>query len=217
LTTTRDKKDLDRRDCLLLFTRYPEPGRVKTRLIAVLGRQGAAELHARMTGIVLNCLQTVAASRNTGLHVCYSGGSHLRMTDWLGAHHVYHRQKGSDLGKRMAGALSEAAGLGYERLLLLGSDCPSITPTIIEQSLTALDDHDLVLGPAYDGGYYLIGLCADLPPGPLLTAIDWGTKKVLRQTLERAEEIGLSRFLLPRLHDIDRPEDLVHLDHHPGS
>ncbi|XOF34878.1 MAG: TIGR04282 family arsenosugar biosynthesis glycosyltransferase [Candidatus Electrothrix sp. YB6] len=212
------------RQTVLLFTRYPQAGKVKTRLIDRLGPQGAAELQSRMTEQVLQQIRPPLRSEANDavqLQIYYNGGSEQEMRDWLGPDLPFFRQQGNSLGERMAAAFVYAWNQGAEQVLLIGSDCPSIDAAIITTGLEKLHSHDLVLGPATDGGYYLIGLRAFSPQYEhLFREIDWGTEQVLRQTLDRAAEADLSFALLPILHDIDRPEDLVHLVHfhyHPGS
>ena len=198
---------------LLLFTRYPRPGKVKTRMIPVLGPQGAACLHRQMTEQVINNLRPLL--RNTGntvqLQIHYCEGSEQEMVVWLGNEFKYIRQNGNDLGQRMQRAFEQSWQEGSKHTLILGSDCPSIDAPLLQEGLEALQKHQVVLGPAADGGYYLIGL----QPFPLGYAtffqdISWGTSQVLQQTKQQAALASLSVFFLPELHDIDRPEDLVH-------
>ena len=209
---------------VILFTRYPRAGKVKTRLTARLGPEGAAELHSRMTKQVIGSLAPLLRTGQVHLQVYYCGGSEEEIRSWLGNDIHLARQQGNNLGERMHHAFAQAWRQGAERVLLIGSDCPGITSSIIESGLRYLESHDLVLGPAADGGYYLIGLRADVQQrkqdGELTELLfrnsAWGTGQVLRQTVRQAEKAGLSFALLPELHDIDRPEDLVHFHYHPG-
>ncbi|MCI5118157.1 MAG: glycosyltransferase [Candidatus Electrothrix sp. LOE1_4_5] len=201
---------------IIIFTRYPQVGKVKTRLIDRLGPQGAASLHDQLTKQVISSIQPLLQTGQTQLQVAYCGATAQEMTDWLGQDISFTRQQGNDLGKRMQHAFEQAWQQGAEKVLLIGSDCPGIDADIMRSGLNALQTHDLVLGPAVDGGYYLIGLHAHVQGYELLfQRIDWGTAQVLQQTLEQAEQASLSYTytLLPKLHDIDRPEDLVHLNH----
>jgi rSAM/selenodomain-associated transferase 1 len=144
------------------------------------------------------------------------------MKTWLGNDIYLARQQGNGLGERMQDAFEQTWQQGAEKVLLIGSDCPGMNPSIITSSLEYLQQHDLVLGPASDGGYYLIGLSARLAERKhgkhdsacLFQGIDWGTDQVLQQTLNQAKRSNLSFVLLPELHDIDRPEDLVHLNYY---
>jgi len=202
---------------VILFTRFPVAGKVKTRLISVLGEQGAADLHKKMTEQILRQIQPAVQTFGMQLFVYYYGGSQSQMTDWMGEKALFCSQKGNDLGQRMQHALNQTINQGAEQILLIGSDCPAIDDAIITQGFNALQNHDLTLGPAADGGYYLIGLRKNNKqrvPKNLFHKISWGTHTVLQQTVQQAEADGLSCQLLPQLHDIDRPEDLVHLNHH---
>ena len=191
-------------------------------MIKHLGPQGAADLHSRMTKQVINQLQPVLREGSVQLQVYYCGGSKQEIKTWLGKNSKdiqLARQQGNGLGKRMQDAFEQTWRQGTEKVLLIGSDCPEMNPAIITSGLEYLQQHDLVLGPASDGGYYLIGLPARLAKqehdyASLFQNIDWGTDQVLQQTLNQAKKNNLSFALLPELHDIDRPEDLVHLNYY---
>lgn len=204
--------------CILLFTRYPQPGKVKTRMIEHLGPQGAAALHVQLTEQVIRKIEPALRSKKIQLQIYYCEGSELEMRAWLGDSCSYHCQQGRDLGERMAKAFAESWQQGAGQVLLIGSDCPDIDAVVISCGLKKLRDYDLILGPAADGGYYLIGL-RSFAYGykHLFDGITWGTELVLQQTILKAKEVGLRWTLLPQLHDIDRPEDLVHFNYHPGS
>uniref|UniRef100_UPI0040575BBA TIGR04282 family arsenosugar biosynthesis glycosyltransferase n=1 Tax=Candidatus Electrothrix sp. TaxID=2170559 RepID=UPI0040575BBA len=209
---------------IILFTRYPQAGKVKTRLIDRLGPKGAATLHGQLTHQVINTIQPALQARQVQLRVAYCGGSEEEMRGWLGHDLLLERQQGNDLGERMADAFARAWQQGAEQILLIGSDCPGINPSIIESGFKCLETHDLVLGPAVDGGYYLIGLQSSVQGIQqhkqyriLFQDIDWGTEQVLQQTLNQAQKAGFSFALLPELHDIDRPEDLVHLNYYTNA
>ena len=106
-------------------------------------------------------------------------------------------------------AFQEGFRQGWKRVVLIGSDIPDLTSAIIRESFERLTDHDLVLGPARDGGYYLIGL-KTCRPELFNNAIDWGTKEVLKNTRITADRLGLKTALLAQLRDVDRPEDLIY-------
>jgi rSAM/selenodomain-associated transferase 1 len=184
-----------------------------------LGPQGAADLHARMTKQVIRNIEAAFRTGAVQLQVYYCGGSEQEMQAWLGSDVPLFLQQGKNLGERMANAFVRAWRQGTEQVLLIGSDCPDLDAAIINSGLENLQSHDLVLGPAADGGYYLIGLRASVDDRHtcLFEGIDWGTEQVLQQTVDRAENAELSFALLSKLHDIDRPEDLVHFNHHSCS
>ncbi len=193
-------------DRLILFTRYPEPGRTKTRLIPALGPEGAADLHRRMTEQALKMARDLKNSFWMTIEIRYEGGDEAKMKDWLGADLLYQPQGGGDLGSRMARAFREAFEAGMDRVILVGTDCPGITGGLVRNAFTALQQHELVLGPAKDGGYYLIGLPHSVDQ--LFYEIPWGSSEVLSKTLDTAGALNLRVFLLPVLADVDRPDDL---------
>lgn len=189
---------------LIIFTRYPEPGLTKTRLIPTLGAKGAATLQQQMTEYTLTKVREL--QNRPSIEVRFTGGSLTLMQDWLGNDIVYQPQGKGDLGERMARSLSVAFRSGMERVVIIGTDCPGLNANLIAKAFHQLHAHDLVLGPALDGGYYLIGLrCFILE---LFTDINWGTAEVLHQTIAIAKKLDLSVAYLPQLADVDRPEDL---------
>lgn len=204
-------------DRVLLFTRYPEAGRCKTRLIPALGKDGAARLHREMTQRVLTQLTSLAAIHPHQLEIHYDGGSEEQMRSWLGNNYQYRKQADGDIGCRMQAAIVRHLDR-MQRLLLIGSDCPDLSAAIMEEAFEALTTHDLVLGPAFDGGYYLIGARkerASIICRKLFHDIPWSTDDVYTTTKTRAEQHRLRCHTLTRLHDIDTPADLRHLHHHP--
>ncbi len=200
---------------LILFTRFPEPGKTKTRLIPHLGAEGAAQLQKEMTE------HTVGQAHRAGarIEVRYAGGSLEKMRDWLGADLDYAEQGEGDLGERMDRAFAEHFERGNERVVIVGSDCPSNGLGNMQAAFVALETADCVIGPASDGGYYLIGLrregvATPLPrsrpsatfPSELFQGIDWGGEHVFEQTKKAASELTVAE--LRQLDDVDRPEDI---------
>lgn len=191
---------------VVVFSRMPRPGKAKTRLIPSLGAAGAAQLQRRMTGHTVLVARQAAAVRGASLEVRYADGSARQMRNWLGRGPTYRPQLGTDLGERMAEAFRRGFLVGHRNILIIGTDCPGITAEVLSAAINALDSSDLVLGPATDGGYYLVGLRKDVPQ--LFDGISWSTDKVFRQTIQAAESSGLSVAQLESLGDVDRPEDL---------
>lgn len=197
---------------LIVFTRYPETGKTKTRLIPALGPHGAAELQRRMTERAVENMVGLQSLRKTTLEVRYEGGSQEQMESWLGSDALLTPQGAGSLDRRMHSAFEDAFATGCRKVVIIGTDIPGITATLVAGAFRRLQKQDLVLGPAADGGYYLIGLrkAAFDRARPLLSAgIPWGTERVLQMTLKIAEEYGLGFTLLETLKDIDRPEDLL--------
>lgn len=202
---------------LIVFTRYPEPGTTKTRLIPRLGRRGAAALQRRMTARAMAAALHLTTGRDLELEVRYEGGSPRLMRDWLGPAAVYSRQGEGDIGRRMARAFREAFDRGREAVVLVGSDIPGITAALLASAFERLAAGTVVLGPADDGGYYLVGLTR---PGfqkaaaALFDDMAWGTSTVLAESCRRLEGLGLAVDLLEALADVDRPEDLSVWERH---
>jgi rSAM/selenodomain-associated transferase 2/rSAM/selenodomain-associated transferase 1 len=204
-------------DKLIIFTRYPEAGKTKTRLIPALGSEGAADLQRLMTEYTLKQAKALLDffSENLDIEIRFAGGDEAKMQAWLGEGDkiTYHPQSEGDLGARMLAAFTDAFNIGMTRVIIIGIDCPDLDAAILKQAFDQLKSHDLILGQAADGGYYLIGLRRLIPE--LFTGIDWGSDRVLSQTLTIAKKLGSPWQLLPELADIDRPEDLHILINHP--
>ena len=191
---------------LAVFVRFPQPGQAKTRLIPALGPEGAAELQHKMTLHTLRSARDLRRLRRTEVTVRYSGGDEQAMRSLYGADLGLAPQGEGDLGQRLRRITDEAFANGTDALVIIGSDCPELTPAIMQEAFDALRRHDVVLGPASDGGYYLIGLRRPAPE--LFDGIAWGTNAVLTQTLQAASRLGLSTATLGVLNDVDLPADL---------
>lgn len=194
-------------ETLIIFSRYPEPGKTKTRMIPALGAEGAATLQRKMTEHTLNNAQQLLAPRKLAIEVHFCGGNQQLMTEWLGEDLQYVPQVTGDLGQKMRSAFERAFRLGSQRVLIIGIDCPGIDRLILNEAFDSLLEKDLVLGVAADGGYYLIGLTKSIPE--LFQNIDWGTDRVLKQTKNIAHQLKLDTHYLTTLSDVDRPEDLA--------
>jgi rSAM/selenodomain-associated transferase 2/rSAM/selenodomain-associated transferase 1 len=193
-----------------IFTRYPVPGQAKTRLIPALGREAAALLHRRMTELTLSKARAVRTSSDSDepeIMVCYSGSRRKNFRAWLGRDIQYFRQPSGDIGRRMEAAFKAAFQKGSKRVIAVGTDIPGLSSGILEKALTGLQNHDVVLGPAMDGGYYLIGMQSLHPE--LFRAWDWGTESVCNRTRATIRRLGLDLMELPLLQDSDRPENLA--------
>ncbi len=177
-------KDYGTEDTVIIFTKFPLPGLVKTRLIPALGAQGAADCQRRMSEKIVRQVRELKRYRATDLQIHYQGGKTEMMAAWLGDDLNYYPQKGDDIGCRMTAAFQQAFTAGSRRIILVGSDCPALTAAILHSALNKLQRRDLVLGPAVDGGYYLIGLKHPCPA--LFTEISWGTDRVLAETMRKA-------------------------------
>jgi len=196
------KTDPDR---VIIFSRYPVPGRTKTRLIPRLGPVGAAELHRRLAIQTLQTVKKSSGKRNTCIEACMEGGSRRKIRAWLGPLPILSYQRPGDLGRRMFHAFGKAFRDGCRRVLLVGADIPGLTERHLSEAFEALRDHDVVLGPSTDGGYWLVGLKRTID---IFQGIQWGTKTVLEDTVSLSRRTGLRLYLLDPLTDIDTIEDL---------
>jgi rSAM/selenodomain-associated transferase 2/rSAM/selenodomain-associated transferase 1 len=197
---------------LIVFTRYPEPETTKTRLIPRLGAEGAADLQRKMTEHTLSQVKRLSTRRELAVEIRYEGGDKNLMQTWLGQDFEYRPQDSGDLGLRMKRSFQDAFRAGATEAVIIGTDIPDITNVIIQKAFDALKLKNLVLGPAKDGGYYLIGLQKNslskaIPD--LFSGINWGAGDVLEKTIGIAKHSGLSFTLLDVLKDVDHPEDLI--------
>lgn len=181
---------------LALFARYPEPGLAKTRLIPALGADGAARVHRRLTERTLDIL----AQSSLPVELHFTGAPASAFREWLGDGITLIEQPEGDLTARLLAALEPAP------VIFFGADTPGLEPAHVSAAVSALEDNDVVIGPAADGGYYLIGVRS--PFAYLFETMPWSTDAVTPETLRRATAAGLSHALLETLHDCDRPEDV---------
>lgn len=201
---------------VVVMSKVPLPGRTKSRLQEKVGAQEAALFHRAC----LYDLQAVLRTCRMPARIYIEGSSKefsspfpqalpeeftcLVQLDW--SDFAFYQQHGRDLGERMLCAVQESL-TEFQQVILIGSDIPGIDQYLLEQACAELRQHDLVLGPALDGGYYLIGLKSVDPF--LFHEIEWGSGRVLEQTLQAARCHQLRTALLPELQDIDRWEDLT--------
>ena len=189
---------------LVVFLKHPRPGAVKTRLAAAIGPAAAAGLYRALAERVLEAT-TPAAGDYERLVFFDPPESLPQMRDWLPGVRLL-AQSGHDLGARMADAFARAFARGASRVAIVGTDVPGVSRATVGEALSALDTADVVIGPADDGGYYLIALRAPRPE--LFAGIEWSTPGVRGQTLARAAAGGLSVRELKQLRDVDTLEDL---------
>ena len=191
---------------LIIFSRYPEAGRSKTRLIPALGASGSARLHEEMTRHTLRTAAELAQDYPVRVEVHFAGGDEGLMRQAFGGDFLYRPQVEGDLGQKMRTALEGALKKGVNRAAVIGTDCPDLTARRLRHAFEALKTRELVLGPAPDGGYYLIGCRRVLPQ--LFADMPWGTEHVWARTLAAARGAGLNPYVLEPLPDVDRPQDL---------
>ncbi len=186
---------------LIIFVRKPELGKVKTRLAATMGDEKAFAVYLELLEHTHHISTAVKADK----FVFYF--DEIEKIDmWSEEDFVKRQQSHGDLGEKMHNAFSILFEEGYNQVVIIGSDCPELTTQIIEEAFEMLQQNDAVLGPANDGGYYLLGL--KKVHAELFSNIEWSTEKVLTQTLAACSFAGLSFGMLPKLIDIDTEEDL---------
>lgn len=195
---------------VIVFGRYPVPGRTKTRLIPALGPAGAALLQRRLTERIVTAVRRAAIGSHARRIFCSAGGSAPQIHRWLGSQiDAAWPQAEGDLGRRMDLAIRRAFACGARQVVLVGTDIPGLTPAVIESAFASLAANDLVLGPCTDGGYWLVGMGR---PVNIFGDIAWSRPDVLHNTLALAAKRGLSVHLLPVLADLDTPADLARAD-----
>lgn len=198
---------------LILFARFPVAGQAKTRLIPALGPEGAARLHRRLAEHAVSVARAARQGEDISITICCTGAGRRDFRAWLGNDLRYVRQPGGDLGARLHHAFADAFSQGADRVLAVGTDVPDVSLDLLRRALRAMDSRDGVLGPAADGGYYLIGLKNNRRE--LFEDIEWGTEHVAKQTRDVACRLGLNLSELPELCDVDRPEDATPLRDNP--
>ena len=189
---------------LIVFLINPVEGKVKTRIANTAGNIKALEIYRELLGILNDNLARV----NCEVYL-YFTETPMEISYWANANYIYRVQKGNDLGARMSAAFEEVFRDGGSqkplKVLIVGSDCPLLSAEIIDEAFLKLDKSDIVLGPAEDGGYYLLGM--KKMNTELFEGVSWSTEKVLNETLDKAAGLGLSVAFTPSLFDIDTEED----------
>lgn len=190
-------------NALIVFVKAPVPGKVKTRLQMPLSASQVARVYESFVR------DTVACARQSGeaaVSIAYDPHPSRPDLSWLEDSPPWFPQSDGDLGERLISAFALAFQVGASKVVVIGSDCPDLTPEILSQAFARLNDSQAVLGPAYDGGYYLVGLHSPMPH--LFTKMEWSRPEVLNRTLERLRLRGESYSLLPPRRDVDTLEDL---------
>jgi len=195
-----------------VFAKFPQPGRTKTRLIPALGADGAAALHDRMVRHTLDRVGELLKHcellkhHEVAARVWTAGSDPQIFARHFETDLPCAAQSDGDLGQKMHAAFTHMLREA-DAAVLIGTDCPDISCGILSMALDGLQSADVVLGPASDGGYYLVGLRRPTPS--FFEGIQWSTSTVLAKTLERAATLGLAVQLLPMLSDVDEPQDLT--------
>jgi len=191
--------------CVILFVKFPERGKVKSRLAQDMDGDIIQRFYECMVLDAIDMLKQAG----TPFRICFDPpDAQERVRQWLGQTYLYMPQIGGNLGERMKQAFSIVFSEGVDEALLIGSDIPALTTILIDEAFQSLSDRDSVIGPANDGGYYLIGFKKiTFVPG-IFHAMAWSTNTVFRETVRRLKETSLTVHLLPELTDIDTREDV---------
>jgi uncharacterized protein len=191
--------------CIIVFVKAPHPGQVKTRLGKSVGDRPAAQLYRCFTEDVLDTVETL----DVDSHIFFAPAeAEAFLKDWLGEHRSYIPQQGTHLGERMAAAFRHSFSLGYERVLILGSDSPDLPHTFLTEALEALREKQAAIGPSKDGGYYTLGFTPSTFCPAVFGALPWSTPQVYPQTLEILKQHSCPVHVLPAWTDIDTLDDL---------
>jgi len=195
-------------NCIVLFVKSPAKGQVKTRLAVEIGEEAAVRLYRCFVEDVVSTVEKLEVDLRLYF---YPAEDKALFMNWLGEQKSYIAQKGNDLGERLKNAFANTFGQGFSKVVVIGSDSPDLPASFLRQAFEELDLNDAVVGPASDGGYYLIGFSADSFTPEVFDGIAWSTSAVFNQTQRRLEAHGLSVHLLPQWHDVDTRPDLERL------
>lgn len=191
-----------------VFAKAPVAGQVKTRLVPHLGAEGASRLHA---ALVRRALRTAVDADVGAVELWCAPDAHHSFFEGCARDFGVRlqSQRGADLGERMANAF-ESALRDNAALVLIGSDCPALSPRMLREAAGSLESHEAVIAPAEDGGYVLVGLARPVPG--IFSGVAWGGDQVMAETRRRLEETGVRWKELETLWDVDRPEDCARLE-----
>ncbi len=197
---------LPMKNAIIIFVRHPELGKVKTRLAKDIGNEAALEVYKKLMLHTHN----ITSQLDCHKYVFYAGAI-IENDLWDSSMYYKKAQAGNDLGSRMQQAFESLFLLGYNKVIIIGSDCPGLTANDIENAFEQLHNTDVLLGPAADGGYYLLGLTQPFPE--LFTNKNWSTDTVLTDTIADIKQSGKQYSLLEQLTDIDTLADLENYPH----
>ena len=201
--------------CIIVFAKNPVPNQVKTRLVPPLSPEQAATLY---TAFLTDWCEVLAKLSDVDLTIAYTPAeAHSDLQVLIGDDVLYIPQMGADLGERLASATQWATEHGYTKILLVGSDSPTLPIAYVSKAFTLLDSRDITIGPSTDGGYYLIGFSAmniAMTVPFIFEEIAWSTADVFQQTVTRIQSRKVTLGLLPPWYDIDTAEDLAFLHAH---
>lgn len=193
-------------NAVIVFAKYPVKGKVKTRLAETVGEEFATEFYklcAEHTFSVLKKLQR----QSTHVYLYYpAGDSEDLVRTWTNSDFIYRPQRGDDLGEKMLNAFTEVLNDSTGNVVIIGTDLPDISAVLVQEAFSELENHDAVIGPSSDGGYYLLGLKE--AETNIFSNIRWSTAEVFEKTIENFKGLELNFRILVELTDIDTEDDL---------
>ncbi len=205
---------MNKETAILVFARIPEIGKVKTRIAEKTGRDSALLLY---TSLLTDLFENLSTLLNQCTIFLEGTGEKNQFRELFNINCNFKKQNGKDLGEKMKNAFAATFFEGAEKVVLIGSDIPGINHVVVRQAMELLSKNDAVIGPAEDGGYYLIGLKKKAFYKELFEDIEWGTDSVLRKTLEKADYLGLKVYLLDKKRDLDTVDDLINFRNNPAK
>ncbi len=192
----------------LLFVKYPEPGSVKTRLGINIGYKNATKLYS---AFILDILNTLKTGEFLFKIYFYPEEKKQLLSVWLGKEYSYMPQRGTNLGERMLNGFEDSFAKGHKKTIIIGSDSPDLPLSFLKEADYALTNHDAVIGPSKDGGYYLIGFRNDTFTSFVFDNIPWSGPSVFKYTISILNNLNYNIYILPEWNDIDTLDDIKSL------
>lgn len=196
---------MNAKECVLFYVKFPEKGKVKTRLAKDIGDEQAVELYRCC---ILDMLETLACIPQQ-ICICYAPeDAEQQFKNWLGREYLYMPQRGRDLGERMNNSFQEAFRRGFQNVCILGSDLPDLPHQHVVKAFEQLRAFESVIGPSGDGGYYLLGFRNEIFFSEVFQGIIWSHSSVYAETIKKLERRGIKFLILPAWNDIDNLTEL---------
>lgn len=208
----REEKDT----AIIVFTKFPVEGKVKTRLAKNMGNKFAVSFYRVCAEHTFKELLKVKERGSEIFLFCSEENEIEKVMKWAGNNFNYYSQQGIDLGLKMYNSFETIFKKGYKKVIIIGTDAPDFSINIVQSAISVLDNYSVVIGPANDGGYYLLGFKSKLID--LFSGIEWSTNSVFDKTIEKLNNSKTNYFILDELTDIDTSEDLrIWLKHYKGD
>ncbi len=196
----------EKNTAIIIFTKFPVEGKVKTRLAKNMGNKFAVSFYRKCAEHTFKELVKVKETGSELFLFCSEENEIEQVMKWAGNNFNYYSQQGDDLGLKMYNAFDTMFKIGYKKVIIIGTDVPDVSMKIVRSAISVLDNYSVVIGPANDGGYYLLGFKSKLID--LFSGIEWSTNSVFDNTIEKLNRSKINYFMLDELTDIDTLEDL---------